>query len=84
MKIGFARCSRLSQDLEAQRKSVRELCAHENLINTDHWLTGTNRERPDLDQTLVALREGDTLVVPKLDRLARSVPDARLIGFVLG
>jgi hypothetical protein len=29
---------------------------------------------------LAAVREGDTLVVPKLDRLARSVPDARAIG----
>lgn len=33
-----------------------------------------------LDQTLAALRSGDTLVVPKLDRLARSVPDTRAIG----
>ena len=33
--------------------------------------------RPGLDLTLAAGREGDTLVVPKLDRLARSVPDAR-------
>ena len=31
-------------------------------------------------RTIAALREGDTLVVPKLDRLARSVPDARDIG----
>ena len=30
--------------------------------------------------TLAAVREGDTLVVPKLDRLARSVPDARAIA----
>jgi DNA invertase Pin-like site-specific DNA recombinase len=30
--------------------------------------------------TLAAVRAGDTLVVPKLDRLARSVPDARQIG----
>ncbi|MFG1703449.1 recombinase family protein [Nonomuraea sp. M3C6] len=43
-------------------------------------LTGTNRARPGLDQALAAVRSGDTLVVPKLDRLARSVPDARDIG----
>src|SRR5262249_47463785 len=36
--------------------------------------------RPGLDQALAAVRSGDTLVVPKLDRLARSVPDARQIG----
>src|SRR4051812_18384347 len=36
--------------------------------------------RPGLDQALAAVRAGDTLVVPKLDRLARSVPDARDTG----
>lgn len=46
----------------------------------DHGLTGTNRARPGLDQALAACREGDTLVVPKLDRLGRSVPDLREIG----
>ena len=45
----------------------------------DHGLTGRNRSRPGLEQALAALRAGDTLVVPKLDRLARSVPDARAI-----
>ena len=38
------------------------------------------RARPGLDQALAAVRQGDTLVVPKLDRLARSVPDARAIA----
>ncbi len=38
------------------------------------------RAAPGLDQALAAVREGDTLVVPKLDRLARSVPDARTIA----
>ncbi len=79
IKIGYARCSTLSQDLEVQRKTLRELGVHENRIYTDHGLTNTNRERPGLDQALAALREGDTLAVSKLDRLARSVPDARAI-----
>jgi len=48
--------------------------------NVDHGLTGTTRARPGLDQALAVVRAGDTLVVPKLDRLARSVPDARAIG----
>jgi len=39
--------------------------------------------RPGLDQALAAVRAGDTLVVPKLDRLARSVPDARDIADAL-
>ena len=51
-----------------------------SLVYVDHGLSGANRDRPGLDQALAAVREGDTLVVPKLDRLARSVPDARAIG----
>ena len=57
-----------------------ELGVAEERIYTDHGLTGTARARPGLDQALAAVREGDTLVVPKLDRLARSVPDARAIA----
>ena len=49
-------------------------------IYVDHGLTGTNRERPGLREALAACREGDTLVVTKLDRLARSLPDARAIA----
>jgi DNA invertase Pin-like site-specific DNA recombinase len=49
-------------------------------IYVDHGLTGTNRERPGLQQALAACRAGDTLVVTKLDRLARSLPDARAIA----
>ena len=43
-------------------------------------LSGTTRAHPGLDQALAAVRKGDTLVVPKLDRLARSLPDARTIA----
>lgn len=39
--------------------------------------------RQDLAQALAAVRQGDTLVVPKLHRLARSVPDARDIADAL-
>jgi DNA invertase Pin-like site-specific DNA recombinase len=49
-------------------------------VYLDHGLTGRNRSRPGLEKARAAAREGDTLVVPKLDRLARSVPDARTIG----
>lgn len=52
-------------------------------IYTDKGLTGSNRQRPGLDLALAAVRRGDTLVVPKLDRLARSVPDAREIADAL-
>lgn len=49
-------------------------------IYVDHGLTGTNRARPGLREALAAVREGDTLAVTKLDRLARSVRDAREIA----
>jgi len=78
--IGYARCSTDKQDLSAQRLALQNLGVAADRIYTDHGLTGTNRDRPGLDQALAAVREGDTLVVPKLDRLARSVPDARAIA----
>src|SRR5260370_42375053 len=78
--IGYARCSTDTQDLAAQRDRLRELGVAENRVYLDHGLTGTNRNRPGLDQALAAVREGDTLVVPKLDRLAPSVPRARAPG----
>jgi DNA invertase Pin-like site-specific DNA recombinase len=81
--IGYARCSTDKQDLAAQRAALVELGVAPNRIYVDHGLTGTNRSRPGLDQALAALRRGDTLVVPKLDRLARSVPDARNIADAL-
>ena len=78
--IGYARCSTDRQDPAAQRLALLELGVAEDRIYTDHGLTGTTRARPGLDQALAAVRAGDTLVVPKLDRLARSVPDARAIA----
>lgn len=82
-RIGYARCSTDGQDLAAQKDALRRLGVAEERIYTDHGLTGTSRARPGLDQALAAVREGDTLVVPKLDRLARSVPDARAIADAL-
>jgi DNA invertase Pin-like site-specific DNA recombinase len=78
--IGYARCSTDKQDLAAQEAGLLALGVAPDRIYTDHGLTGTNRARPGLDQALAAVRAGDTLVVPKLDRLARSVPDARDIA----
>lgn len=81
--IGYARCSTVAQDLTAQREILAGLGVPVGRIYLDKGLTGTNRVRPGLDQALAAVRSGDTLVVPKLDRLARSVPDARDIGDAL-
>ena len=78
--VGYARCSTDKQDLSAQREALTDLGVAADRIYVDHGLTGTNRARPGLNQALAAVRKGDTLVVPKLDRLARSVPDARSIA----
>lgn len=80
MKIGYARCSTDDQDLTAQTDALTKLGVDEANLYIDHGYTGTNRRRPGLDQALAAAsRPGDELVVTKLDRLARSVPDARNI-----
>jgi DNA invertase Pin-like site-specific DNA recombinase len=79
-RVGYARCSLDKQDLTAQLEILLNLDVPEDRIYLDHGLTGTTRDRPGLAQALAAVRAGDTLVVPKLDRLARSVPDARDIG----
>lgn len=78
--IGYARCSTDKQDLAAQKETLLKLGVASDRIYMDRGFTGTNRDRLGLDQALAAVRKGDTLVVPKLDRLARSVPDARTIG----
>ncbi|MGT2516625.1 recombinase family protein [Sphingomonas panni] len=67
--IGYARCSTDKQDLAAQHDALLKLGVAADRIYTDKGLTGTNRDRPGLDQALAAVRSGDTLVVPKLDRL---------------
>lgn len=78
MKIGYARCSTHHQDadLTAQRSALARLGVEEDRVYVDVGLSGTNRDRPGLREALAALREGDLLVVTKLDRLARSVRDA--------
>jgi len=77
LKIGYARVSTVGQDLTAQRDGLAALGVDAGRVYVDHGLTGTTRARPGLREALAACRTGDTLVVTKLDRLARSLPDAR-------
>src|SRR3954453_24260025 len=81
--IGYARCPTDKQDLAAQKAALEKLGVHPDRIYTDHGLTGTNRDRPGLDQALAAVRTGDMLVVPKLDRLGRAGPDAPVVAVPL-
>jgi len=80
ISIGYARVSTQDQDLTAQRDGLMALGVEPDRIYVDHGLTGTNRDRPGLREALAACRAGDTFVVSKLDRLARSLPDARDIS----
>jgi predicted site-specific integrase-resolvase len=75
--VGYARVSTEQQDLTSQRNGLHALGIDDDRIYVDHGLTGTNRDRPGLQLALAACRAGDTLMVTKLDRLARSLPDAR-------
>ena len=54
--IGYARCSTDKQDLSAQGQALFNLGVSEDNIYTDHGLTGTNRDRPGLDQAIAAVR----------------------------
>ncbi|MCR5100549.1 MAG: recombinase family protein [Butyrivibrio sp.] len=75
MIYGYARVSTAGQaregnSLESQEKQLREQGATK--IFTDAY-TGTKMERPAFDKLLKVIKEGDTLVVTKLDRFCRSV-----------
>ena len=78
--ISYARVSTGEQDLTAQREALAGLGVAPERIYVDHGLTGATRARPGLREALAACHDGDTLVVTKLDCLARSLPDARDIA----
>lgn len=78
MIYGYARVSTKGQakdgnSLDAQEKQLRENGAEEIFIES---FTGVKMERPELDKLLEYLQNGDTLIVTKLDRFARSVSQA--------
>lgn len=66
----------MGQDLEIQKQALLDLGIPEDRIYLDHGLTGTNRNRPELEKALAACWEGSIFTVTKLDRAFRSVPDA--------
>jgi DNA invertase Pin-like site-specific DNA recombinase len=77
MLYGYARVSTAGQatngnSLEAQEKVLKEAGAQK--VYADSF-TGTKLDRPELKKLLEILKEGDTLIVAKLDRIARSLTE---------
>ncbi|AIK96625.1 recombinase [Candidatus Paracaedibacter acanthamoebae] len=70
MLVGYARVSTQDQNLFLQLDALKEVGCHK--IFTEK-ASGAQRERPELTAALNYMRPGDTLVVWKLDRLARSL-----------
>lgn len=74
MIYGYARVSTKGQALDGNSLEAqeRELKAHGAKQIFFDSFTGTKRHRPELDKLLALLQPGDTLIVTKLDRVARS------------
>ena len=78
---GYARASSNDQDFGLQEQALR--AAGCEVIRAEK-ATGTSRTgRPELQVLLDFLRSGDTLVVTRIDRLARSIKDLQDIVFTL-
>lgn len=74
MKYGYCRVSTQGQflhggSMESQIESVKAAGAEK--VYKDVY-TGTKRDRPEFNKLMKELKEGDTLIVTKLDRFARS------------
>lgn len=73
MKYGYARVSTIHQDLETQINMLEEEGCDKIITEK---ISGTKNSRPNFDQLIVELNEGDTLVVTKVDRFARNTRNA--------
>lgn len=74
--FGYARVSTRSQTTDAQESLLAEAGCKEIFTETE---SGAKQSRPELERLLDKLREGDTVVIVKLDRLSRSVSDLLMI-----
>ncbi len=72
MLIGYARVSTFDQNLDLQKNALEKADCERTI---EDKASGKNVERPGLNSLKEILREGDTLVVWRLDRLGRSLKD---------
>jgi DNA invertase Pin-like site-specific DNA recombinase len=70
MKLGYARVCRTEQNLDLQTDALAAAGAERIFVDK---VSGAKAERPGLAQLLDAARPGDTVIIWKLDRLARSL-----------
>lgn len=73
MKYGYARVSTRHQDLDGQLRLLEEERCDKIFFER---ITGTKSDRPEFQKLLETVQSGDTIVVTKLDRFARSTQDA--------
>ncbi len=73
MKIGYARVSSFGQSLDVQETKLLKAGCEE--VFSEKLSASSLNKREELDLALKTLREGDVLIVTKLDRLARSMQD---------
>lgn len=74
MLIGYARVSTHEQILDLQLDALKQAGCHEGKIYKDK-ISSAKEHRPELEKALDQLREGDTFVVWRLDRLGRSLQE---------
>ena len=74
MRIGYARVSTRDQNLDLQLDALRKAGCTDTYIYKEE-ISGATRERPQLQKLLEQIREGDVVVIWKLDRLGRSLAD---------
>lgn len=74
MQIGYARVSTEEQNLDRQIDALQQAGIDDRLIYKEK-ITGTKKDRPELQKMLNHLNEGDIVIITDLTRISRSTKD---------